>query len=268
MKKFLKARFVLVLVLVALLVLGAALHPFFLGPSIKAAVEKIGPRVTQTRITLTKAHVNLFRGVVELEGLQVDNPAGYTTEAVIKVGAVKIRLAPGSVFTDTIRVKQVYISGAEAWYEMGIPSSNVGKLQKQVAEFSGAQEKKAAQPQASGKPGKKVVIDDLQILGTRVHVGVKGAGGAALPIPVPNIRKQDLGKEGDGKSIGQMSAEILTAILGGISDAALSAGKAVGDAGKAVGGAALDGGKAVGGAAVDGVKSLGSGVKSLFGSKP
>jgi len=259
MKKLLKACMYLVLGLVGLLVLAVVLHPFFLGPSIKAAVEKIGPRVTQTRITLARAHVNLFRGAVELDGLQVDNPAGYTTEAVIKVGAVKIRLAPGSVFTDTIHVNQVYVSGAEAWYEMGIPSSNVGKLQKQVAEFSGAQEKKAAQPQAaqpSDKPGKKVVIDDLQILGTRVHVGVKGTGGTALPIPVPDIRKQDLGKEGDGKSIGQMSAEILTAILGGISDAALSAGQAVGDAGKAVGGAAVDAGKA-----------LGSGVKSLFGGK-
>jgi hypothetical protein len=267
MKKPLKACLVLVLCLVGLLVLAVVLHPFYLGPSIKAAVEKIGPRVTQTRISLARAHVNLFRGVVELDGLQVDNPAGYTTEAVVKVGAVKIRLAPGSVFTDTIHVKQVYVSGAEAWYEMGIPSSNVGKLQKQVAEFGGDQEKKAAQPQASGKPGKKVVIDDLQILGTRVHVGVRGAGGTALPIPVPNIRKQDLGKEGDGKSIGQMSAEILTSILGGISDAALSAGKAVGDAGKAVGGAVGDAGKAVGGAVGEAGKSLGSGVKSLFGGK-
>jgi len=203
--------------------------------------------------------------VIELRGLKVGNPEGYQTEAAVKVGAVRIGIDPLSVFSDTIHVRHVFVDAAEAWYEMGVPSSNIGKLQKNIDTFVGAPKAKAETK--PDKPGKKVVIDDLQILNTCVHVGVKGIGGGALPIPVPDIRQKDLGKEGDGKSIGQMTAEILASVLGGVTDAAAGAGKAVGDAGKAVGGAALDAGKSVGGAALDAGKAVGSGIKGIFGGK-
>lgn len=250
MKKLIKICVRIAIVGFALFVLAALLHPFILGPSIKAGVEKIGPLVTKTPITLEKAHVNLFTGKVELLGLKVANPEGFKTEAAVKVSAVKISLVPLSVFTSKIHVKQVYIDGAEAWYEMGVPDSNVGKLQKNVDEFLGGAKKPEEKPAA---PGKKVVIDDLQILNTKVHMGIKGIG-SDLPVPMPDIKQKDLGKEGDGKSIGQMCGDILKSITGGVTDAVSAGGKIIGDGAKAVGGAAADAGKAVGGA-----------IKGLFG---
>lgn len=263
MKKIGKFLVRLVVVIVVLLLLILFLHPLFVGPTIKASVEKIGPMVTQTPMELNKAKVNLFTGSVQLKGLKIGNPEGYKTEAAVKVGAVKIKFDPLSVFSDTIHVKQVYVDAAEAWYEMGIPSSNVGKLQKNVEAFSGGSTKPKEEKPKSDKPDKKVVIDDLQILNTKVHVGVKGTGGSALPIPMPDIKKKDLGKDGEGKSVGEMSAEVLGSMLGGISEVVASAGKAVGDAGKAVGDAAQDAGKAVGDAARD----AGKAIKGIFGDK-
>ena len=253
MKKLFKTCLYLVLACLALLVLAVLLHPFILGPSIKAGVEKIGPMVTKTPITLDKAYVNLFVGKVELRGLKVANPEGFKTEAVVKVGAVKISLAPLSVFTSKIHVRQVYIDGAEAWYEMGTPDSNVGKLQKNVDEFLGGAGKPAATPKPADKPGKKVVIDDLQILNTKVHMSIKGLG-RDLSVPMPDIKQKDLGKEGDGKSVGQMCGDVLKSITGGIGEAGSAGGKILGDGAKAIGGAATDAGKKVGGA-----------LKGLFG---
>jgi len=268
MKKVLKISLYVFLGFLGLLLLLVLLHPFILGPAIKAGVVKIGPTITKTPITLTKVHVNLFTGNIELQGLKIANPEGFKTEAVMKVGVVKISLAPLSVFTGKIHVKQVLVDGAEAWYEMGIPDSNVGKLQKNVDEFTASAGKPAgsakpttetAQPatkpaKPAAKPGKKVVIDDLQILNTKMHMSIKGIGGGDLPIPLPNIKQKDLGKEGDGKSIGQMCGDVLKSIFGGISDAASAGGKMIGSGAKAVGGAATDAGKAVGGA-----------IKGLFG---
>jgi hypothetical protein len=260
MKKLVKVVVRMVVALVALLLLLALLHPFILGPSIKAGVEKIGPMLTQTPITLGRAHVNLFRGVIELSDLKVDNPEGYKTDAAMRVGKVRIALAPLSVMTGTIRVKQVYIDAAEAWYEMGIPSSNIGRIQESVNRFAG--DKKAVEKPASGEqPAKKVEIDDLQILNTRVHVGVKGLGGNALPILMPNIREKDLGKDGQGKSVSDMTVEIVASVLNSVTRAASGAGQAVGDAVSGAGKAVGETGKAVGEAG----KAVGSGIRGLFG---
>ncbi len=247
--------------LLGVFLLAALLHPFYLGAGIRKAVSTIGPTVTKTSVSLEKVTLNLFTGKLLLKGLVVGNPEGYKTEAAIKVGEVRVSLSPMSVFSSKIHVKEVYIDGAEAWYEAGFPDSNVGKIQKNVDAFLGGAGKPAepATPAqtAPEKAGKKVVIDDLRIVNTKVHLGIKGLGGAAAPIPMPDIKQKDLGKEGDGKTIGQMVADILKSITGGISDAATGAGKAVAGAAKEVGKSLGEAGKG----AVDAVKGLFGGSK-------
>jgi hypothetical protein len=262
MKKLVKIPLYTIGTILVLLLLAALLHPFFLGPSIRTAVTTIAPMVTKTPVTLESVSVNLFTGNISLKGLVIGNPDGFKTEAAMKVGEVKLSVEPMSVFSNSIHVKQVYVDGAEAWYEAGIPDSNVGKLQKNIDDFIGAGGK-TAKPEEK-KPageGKKVVIDDLQIVNTKVHLSVKGIGGAALPVPMPDIKQKDIGKEGDGKSVAQAAADILKSVTGSISEVGAKAVGAITDGAKAIGGAATDVGKG----AVDAGKSAIGAVKGLFG---
>ncbi len=262
MKKLFKILLYTFGTLFVLLLLAALLHPFFLGPTIRKAVTTIGPMVTKTPVTLEDVSVNLFSGNISLKGLVVGNPDGFKTEAAMKLAEVRLSVDPLSVFSKTIHVKQVYVDGAEAWYEAGIPDSNVGKLQKNIDAFTGGA-KPAAKPEEK-KPageGKKVVIDDLQILNTKVHLSVKGLGGAALPVPMPDIKQKDIGKEGDGKTVAQAAADILKSVTDGIAEVGTKAIGGLKDGAKAIGGAAADAGKG----ALDAGKSAVDSVKGLFG---
>ena len=110
---------------------------------------------------------------------------------------------------------------------------------------------------ADGKPAKKLQVDDFLITGAKVNVSLKGTGGFAAPITLPDIHFTNLGQGPDGIT----AAELTKRVLGELStDVAKAAGKVLSDVGK---GAVDAAGKAVG----DSVGKATKGVTDLFKKK-
>ena len=115
-----------------------------------------------------------------------------------------------------------------------------------------------AQPTATGGPstnkasgpGKKLQVDDFVLTGARVNVSVKGTGGAAAPIILPDIHLSNLGQGPEGitpgeltkKIISEVTTEVAKASVKVVADISKGAVKAAGDVGK---GATDAAGKAV-----------------------
>src|SRR6266567_1769011 len=96
-----------VVALLVLLVVAVGLSIYFLGSIVKKGVETVGPQITGTEIKLDSATLSLLSGSGKLKGLLVGNPAGFKTESAIKVGAVSVGIAPGSIFSDKVHVTQI-----------------------------------------------------------------------------------------------------------------------------------------------------------------
>src|SRR5205807_2960899 len=97
----------MVLVLVVLLIVAVGVSIYFLGSIVKKGVETVGPQITKTEIRLDSATLSLLSGSGKLNGLFVGNPQGFKTESAIKVGSVRVAVAPASVFSDKVHVKEL-----------------------------------------------------------------------------------------------------------------------------------------------------------------
>lgn len=234
----------------------AAINPIIMG-----AVPAIGSKVTGTEVTLGGVDLSLLRGSLELRDFVVGNPEGYNTPNLMSVGRIYVKLDLLSVFSDTVHIQAIEILDPVITYEVGMGNSNVGTLLKHLdgggaaADSEDSAEKPSETPtaaEAGQGGGKKVVIDQVSVKGGSVHLSAKLMQGTAVPVPLPPITINGIGKSGDdgradeGASLVEAGGRILKSICvsavdvagkawSGLVDVGKSAGKAIGEAGKAAG---------------------------------
>ena len=233
--------------IVLTLVIGILVVGFFLGNVVKLGMETIGPKVTQTSLTVSSVHVGILTGSGGVTDLVLGNPDEYKAKApnAISVGKAYVSIAPSSLLSDKIVVKSVEVRSPEITFE-GSPfpggANNLTKIMENVNAFIGSSTPKTADTNApaktgAAKPAKKLEVDDFLITGAKVHFN-----GATLPLP--DIHFSDLGKGPEGITAG----DLVKKVLGEITTATVKAVVAsVGDAGKAIGSEASKLGKSIGG---------------------
>lgn len=231
--------------LIAIIVIAVIVAGFFLGDVVKAGMETVGPKVTQTSLTVGSVQVSVLTGSAGVNDLVLGNPDEYKAKApvAISVGKAAVRVAPFSVLSDKIVIKSVEVRSPVITFE-GIPlgANNLNKIMDNVNAFTGGAAAKPAgtnapAPAGAQKPGKKLEVDDFLITGATVQFN-----GATLPLP--DIHFSDLGQGTEGITAG----DLIKKILGEITTASVKAAAgSVGNAGKALGNEAGKIGKGLGG---------------------
>jgi uncharacterized protein involved in outer membrane biogenesis len=292
-RSWLKILGTVVLVLVVLVIAFL----LFLNSILKGAIEKVGSTVTKSDITIENLDLSLLKGELLLENFKVGNPEGYKTDEAFSLTKIFVSLEPSSLMSDTIRITEVQIIDPSLTFEAGLGKTNLGTILDNVNRFvpSGDSDKPKEKPEGDEKSGKKVEIDHVVVSGGNVRLSAKILGGAALPVPLPGVELNDIGKkEGDPVALVEACAMILQKMLTGAISAAGSgaaasiegakeagkafiesskeAGKAAAEAGKAgveagkeAGKAAIESGKEAGKAVVEGGKKLGKDLLNVFG---
>jgi len=220
----------LVLIVVAVIVVG-----LFLGKIVKAGVNTVGPKLTQTTLTVGAVDLSLLTGSATVKNLVVGNPAGYTAPNAISVGVAAVSVSPMSVLSDKIVVKSIRVESPEITFE-GNPlgANNLKKIEDNVnaaaASFQSSSTNQPAATAAPAKPGKKLEVDDLLISGAKVHYGT------GLTLPLPDIHLTDLGKGPEGITVADLTKQVLSQVVSDTIKAVGSAATNIGkEAGKNVG---------------------------------
>ena len=255
---------VLVIIIAAVIVIG-----FFLGDVVKAGMETVGPKVTQTTFTVGAVHVGILTGAGGVDNLVLGNPDEYKAKSptAISVGKAAVSLAPGSLLSDKIVIKSVEVRSPEISFD-GNPfgANNLQKIMDNVNAFTGGGAAKPADANAPAQPatkkaGKKLEVDDFLISGAKVHANVIGIPGVAIKeitVPLPDIHFSNLGTGPDGITAGDLTKKILgeitVATVKAVGDAAMQIGKGAADAAT---GAVKDAGKNLGDSAAKLGKSFG-----------
>jgi uncharacterized protein involved in outer membrane biogenesis len=239
-----------------------------LGTIIKTAVTTAGPKLAGVPIQLAKVTVNPFGGLVHIKGLIIGNPQGFNTPSAMELGEFKVDLAMGSLFTDTIVIKQILIDAPQITYEKGLKSSNLSTLQENLApkkEAAAPKTDAAPAPEKKKKAAKKVIIEDFQLNGAKVNMTITALGGKKMTLPLPDIKMKDIGKNSGGASPAEVISEVFDSITKAVVEAASSVGDAAGKALKDAGGAANDAAKGATDAAKGAVDSVKKGIGGLLG---
>ena len=218
---------------------------FSLGGIVRAGVNRLGPRMTQTKVQLTLAHISPISGSGTLSGLFVGNPAGWTSDKAFYLGKIHVEVVPSSIFGDHIIVNEMDIENPEFVYETKVVSSNIGDLLKNM---TGAKKTTEATTK-TGKPI-KFEVRHFHLTGGQVTLGV---GPAAITLPMPPIDLTDLGTKEGGITSGELAVAIMRSMMSSVVKASTQA------AGKI--------GSTMGAAAGSAVKQGGSSLKGLFGGK-
>jgi len=100
-------------VLVLLIVIGVGGLVFYglqnIDSIIKTAVEKYGSEAVGTQVTLNSVNVDLGQGRIELHGLQVANPPGYTTPYAFALNQIAVQVNINSLSASPIVVDEITI---------------------------------------------------------------------------------------------------------------------------------------------------------------
>jgi len=220
-KKILTIVATVVIILVIALVIVVA----SLGRIIKTGVQTVGSQVTKAPIKVEDIDLSLLRGKLVIDNLVIGNPDGYKTDSAMQLGKVLVKLDPKSIFSDTIRIREILIDAPQITYERSLTNSNIGVIQDNVNAFlpkdDGAKPEKEDTAKDK-KPGKKVVIDQVTVSNGQINLSATLLQGAALPVPLPTVAMSDIGKEKDVTPV-EASAQVLNKVLTGVIDAASEA---------------------------------------------
>ena len=76
---------------------------------IKFGVTKVGSWVTGVEVSLDSVKTAPFKGLVNIRGLRVANPAGYDKPYMLELGEFNLDMEPGSLFTDEIVINDLLV---------------------------------------------------------------------------------------------------------------------------------------------------------------
>ena len=246
--------------LILALIAGAAVYFVLSGglnQQIKKGVEKYGPQVTQTAVTLEDVNLSILSGNGSITGLKVANPEGFKSANIFSLGEIDLQVDTSTVLSDKIIIDHILIKKPEISYEKTLRSSNLKQLLQNIEEFTGpadSSDDTAATPEPDTGAKKQVVIKQLVIEEGTVYVGVMGVG---QTVTLPRIEMNDIGEDGKQMTMAEAIDLVLSKVLQSIGPAIANAGE--------LGGAAVDALKTQGLEKVDQAsEKIGESIKGLF----
>jgi hypothetical protein len=189
---------------------------------IKAAVEKVGSKVTQVEVRLNEVEISVTSGQGALRGLTVGNPKEFDTASAFQLGEISIKIDVGTVTKDPVVIKEILISAPQVTYEFGPKGSNIDAIRRNVDAFMATQRtgsKGESKPKDSEEEGRKLIIEDLYIRDGKVGVSASMLQGKTLSAPISNIHLTDIGKKKGGATPGEVVEKVLGSIGQGAQNA-------------------------------------------------
>lgn len=209
---------VLVLVVIGLLVASQA------GSLIRKGVEDYAPGILGAPVSLGDVDISLTRGVAKLQNLVIGNPQGFKSDQALKLAVAKVSLDLKSLMSDEIVIRDITIINPEITYEVKAKGSNLAALGANAQAAAGVS---ASAPEGESA-GKAFVIENLLIKGGKVKPALGVLGGKGATVPLPDIRKQNIGRKGQGATAADAMKLVLDAVTKAVTKVAS------GDTGKAL----------------------------------
>jgi hypothetical protein len=204
--------------LLVLAIISVVAAMFFVGSAVTEGINRFGPAITGTKVTLDSATISPISGKGTLNGLFVGNPPGWKSDKAFSFAKVHVSATPSSLFEDHIVINEIVIDGPEFVYETKIVTSNIKELLANIEKnIGGTGEKPVEQPTTKeGKP-LKFEVKSLRFEHAMVTVGF---GTGAAVVSMPPLVLTDLGTKEGGLTPDQLVNKIMVAILGNITKAA------------------------------------------------
>ena len=210
-KKLIETIILVIIIVVILLLLG---FQFFGESLIKTGIETAGTKALKVGVAIDKLDLSIFQGRVEIDGLEVDNPAGYEQKYLLEMNKGQVVTRLKSLMSDTVEIDSILLDGTTIAIEQKGLDNNLKDILDSLPKTEGQTEKPTAE-------GKKVKVKDLKITNTTVKVKLLPAqilpGQAdTVELKLDPIEMKDLGSE-DKLTTAKLVSKVMVAIANGVS---------------------------------------------------
>ncbi len=212
-----KRTWVIVLVTLGMLGLAGLIALYlWLGSLIKAGVERIGPLVTKTPVSVDTVTISLLSGCATVKGLVVGNPSGYRAPHALSIGSTKVCVAPASVFGNPLIVTAVTVEQPVVTLEGLFGDSNLSRIQSNVHTFAGAADRGAKTEPTGGE--RRILIREFRLTKGQVTVFLKTGllGDRRMELGLSDVHLRDIGKDTQGAKPEELASAIATAVFNAI----------------------------------------------------
>lgn len=209
-----------------LLALGAVILYFSLGSIVKAGLTTVIPKITGTNFEVGSVSLSPLSGALIITNITLRNPEGFKSGSALSVGRVSVSIDTVSLFSDEVHMRSVRIEAPELTCEVGGSETNLGTILANVKKNTKGKETRT-QTKQEAQPGKRFVVDTLDIVNGKAAMAATALGGNAVGAPIPDIHLKEIGRKGAGVDAGQLTDEILTPMLNSVSSSLGSLGNAL-----------------------------------------
>ena len=220
-------------------VLLVATLPLWISPIATGIAEKVVPGYTGTDFRIDRFCLNPYSGSLVISGVKLSNPEGFGDAAAFSLSGFNVEVSVGSIFSDTIIVREVAVEDAFVSYYSNDGKNNFDVILANVEKARGPKDKNTEPKEAKEEPAssrKKVIIEHLRVAGTKVKLMKSDM---MPPLMLPTIDLKDIGKKSNGASFeeafAQISAEVMKS-MSAIGDGLGVLGSIIGDGAKDISG--------------------------------
>jgi len=216
------------LVLVLLVIVGAVVAVFYIDSIARTAVEKGASGALGVQTTLQSADVKVLSGEFAMSGLNVANPSGFQSPHFLTLEQGGVSVALPTLMKDTIELPTLTLDGIDINLEKKDGKSNYNVILENMKKVESG-ETKPAEPSST-----QIVIRQIKITNVMVHADLVGVGGdlGKVEVPIDEIILNDVGSDGKGLSLSDLSGVIMKTIFAAIvANGAKFPGELVGELG-------------------------------------
>ena len=208
-------RFLLGIVIILIVLVSVCL--FLIDSLAKSGVEKGTAYALDVETRLDDMDLSLLRGHVMMDGLNIANPQGFTSNHLMRSGRFDLEVQPASLLSDTVEVKRFELDGLDINIEQQLKGSNISKIFSNLKRFAGDKEKvpQTDEDDREGS-GKKIKLDRIVIRNVVAHFHLLAelAPSGPLTVRVPEISLENVSSaDSPALRVSELVAKLLPAVL-------------------------------------------------------
>ncbi|RPI75268.1 MAG: hypothetical protein EHM45_15350 [Desulfobacteraceae bacterium] len=187
---------------------------------VKTAIERYGPRFTQTAVRVGSVKLTLRSGECKIKRFLIGNPKGFKTDYAFKTDLIDVGIQPASITKKVLHIRKIIVLSPQINYESQSNANNFETIQRNIEKSLGSEKSSAVKGKKEKSPEKKMIVDTLILRDVRVTYS---SALVKANLTLPSIEMYNIGKNKGGVTGGEL-AMLITQTL------SLRIGRAVGAA--------------------------------------
>ncbi len=198
----------LVFILIVVLLINV-----FGDAALKTGIETGAGSAMKVNVKLDDIALKILAGKLNMDNLVVDNPEGYQNPTFLELEKAHIDLKTTSLLSNTIEIEKMQFDNITLVMEQKGLTNNLKEILANLPKSEPAEDK------SEDKPGKNLLIKQLDINGVTVKVKLLPVPGRAdtLTLKINPIHMENIGSK-EKINTPELVTKILLAIAGGIAD--------------------------------------------------